>query len=134
MARKKKDTPVSFQITPMIDMTFLLLIFFMVTTTLSNEQVKMEIALPTAESAVTPEDLSNRDIINIDGAGEYFIANDQVTKDEMAAYLKMRFEKHPPLKIYLRADAETPAEKITEFMEMASEAGAINVIFGTLND
>lgn len=134
MARKNKDAPVSFQITPMIDMTFLLLIFFMVTTTLSNEQVKMDVKLPTAESAVIPIDLSDRDVINIDENGAYFIANDRVTKEEMAAYLKKRFENFPPLKIYLRADANTPAEKITEFMEMATEAGAVNVIFGTLNE
>ncbi|MFT5468560.1 MAG: biopolymer transport protein ExbD [Verrucomicrobiales bacterium] len=134
MSRKKKEAPVSFQITPMIDMTFLLLIFFMVTTTLTNQSVKMDINLPEAQSAVIPEDLSDREVINIDESGEYFISDTPVSKDEMAAHLKKQFVDFPPLKIYLRADASTPAKKITEFMEMATEAGAVNVIFGTLND
>ncbi|WP_082408228.1 ExbD/TolR family protein [Verrucomicrobium spinosum] len=63
--RRHPDEP-SFQMTPMIDMTFLLLIFFMVTTKMSKEQVKLEVALPTASAAIQPEDLSNRDIVNID--------------------------------------------------------------------
>lgn len=135
MARRKKtDSPVSFQITPMIDMTFLLLVFFMITSTLTEQQVKKDIRLPTAAASITPDDLSNRDIINIDGDGDYFIADRKVTKDEMKAYLKMRFEVQPPLKIYLRADKDTPAKITGEFMDMATDAGATNVIFGVLND
>jgi biopolymer transport protein ExbD len=48
--RKAPQDEVGFNITPMIDMTFLLLIFFMVTTKITNEQVKKDIALPTAIS------------------------------------------------------------------------------------
>ncbi len=118
----------------MIDMTFLLLVFFMITSTLTEQQVKKDIRLPTAAASITPDDLSNRDIINIDGDGDYFIADRKVTKDEMKAYLKMRFEVQPPLKIYLRADKDTPAKITGEFMDMATDAGATNVIFGVLND
>ena len=50
-----KEEAVSFQITPMIDMTFLLLIFFMVTSKLSKEQVKMDVNLPTASAAKIPD-------------------------------------------------------------------------------
>ena len=132
MGRKKRtDDEVSFQITPMIDMTFLLLIFFMVTSKLSKEQIKQSIKLPMASAAVIPTDLSNRDIINIDGEGEYFIAHTPVTKGELKAYLIERFKANPPLRIYLRADRDTPAKKIKELMRMASEAGGVEVIFGS---
>tara|TARA_R110002096_G_scaffold292391_1_gene486902 strand:+ start:8353 stop:8760 length:408 start_codon:yes stop_codon:yes gene_type:complete len=135
MARRKKtETPVSFQITPMIDMTFLLLVFFMITSTLTEQKVKKDIRLPEAKASITPDDLSNRDVINIDGNGDFFIADRKVSKDEMMVYLKKRFEVHPPLRIYLRADKDTPAKVTGEFMDMAAEAGATNVIFGVLND
>lgn len=120
-----------FNITPMIDLTFLLLIFFMVTSKLSKEQKKLNIALPTAVSAVQPEDLSNRDIINLDDKGVYFVGDRSFSEDEMKTYLADRFRSNPPLKIYLRADKNTPGRRIREFMKLASEAGAINVIFGT---
>jgi len=128
---KKQDEEVGFQLAPMIDMTFLLLIFFMVTTKISNEQIKVDIRLPVASNAIIPDDISNRDIISIDGAGEYWIGQRMVDKGELTEYLKQRFVDYPPLKIYVRADAATPGRKIKEFMKIASEAGAINIIFGT---
>lgn len=115
----------------MIDMTFLLLIFFMVTTKITNEQVKKDIALPTAISAKQAEDLSNRDVINLDDTGALWVANRQVSDEEMKTYLASRFKVNPPLKIYLRADKSTPAKRIRQFMKMASEAGAVDVIFGS---
>jgi biopolymer transport protein ExbD len=132
--RKRRGTPqddIGFNITPMIDMTFLLLIFFMVTSKMTKEQVKMDIKLPTAVNAIQPEDLSNRDIINLDDTGALWVGSRQFTDEEMKAYLRDRFRNNPPLKIYLRADQNTPAKRIRQFMKMASEAGAINVIFGS---
>ncbi len=131
LRKRANDDEVSFQMTPMIDMTFLLLIFFMVTTRMTDESRKREIRLPSAMSSVVPKDLKNRDTINIDGQGVYYIGDQRQSKKQMAAYLKKRFENFPPLRIYLRADQDTPAVKIREFMQMATEAGALDVIFGT---
>ena len=124
------DEP-GFQLTPMIDMTFLLLIFFMVTTKMSKEQVKMDVQLPTATAAVIPNDLSQRDIVNLDANGHFHIANTQVTRAQLAAHLKARFSNAPPLKLYLRADRHTPARTIRDFMKLAADSGAITVIFAS---
>lgn len=129
--RKKPEEAVSFQITPMIDMTFLLLIFFMVTSKISKEQVKIDIALPKATAARIPDDLSNRDVINVDAAGNFYIANELATEEQLKAHLKARFATNPPLKIYYRADKDTPYEVTDKFMSMAAEAGAVQVLFGT---
>ncbi len=131
---KKPDEEVGFQLAPMIDMTFLLLVFFMVTTKISKEQVKVDIKLPVASNAVIPNDVSNRDIISIDANGNYFIGQDPTDKKQLTNYLKKRFEVTPPLRLYVRADKNTPGRKIKELMRIASEAGAVNVIFGTYQD
>lgn len=125
---------VSFQMTPMIDMTFLLLIFFMVTTRLTDESRRREIRLPSAMSSVVPGNLKDRDTINIDDKGIYYVGDEAQTREQMAAYLRKRFVNFPPLRIYLRADQDTPARKIREFMQMATEAGALDVIFGTYRE
>ena len=129
--RKRKDEVVSFQITPMIDMTFLLLIFFMVTSKLSKEQVKMDVSLPAASSAKVPDDLSNRDVINVDKEGNYYIANVMASGEQLKRHLQDRFKAAPPLKIYYRADKDTPYEVTERFMKLAAEAGARQVLFGT---
>ncbi len=128
---KKSEEEIGFQLAPMIDMTFLLLIFFMVTTKISKEQVKVDIALPRASHAAIPKDISNRDIISIDARGAYWVGSREVGKKELEEYLKRRFADYPPLKVYVRADEKADGRKIKEFMKVASAAGAVNVIFGT---
>ena len=131
---KKQEDEIGFQLAPMIDMTFLLLIFFMVTTKISKEQVNVEIKLPTASNASIPDDLSNRDIISIDKDGTYYIGQTPADKKQLTAHLKERFKVTPPLRLYVRADKNTPGKQIKELMRIASEAGAVNVIFGTYHD
>jgi biopolymer transport protein ExbD len=128
---RRTDDEVGFQLAPMIDMTFLLLVFFMVTTKISKEQIKEEVKLPVASNAVVPEDVSNRDIISIDAQGRYFIGQEIADKKRVAGYLKKRFENNPPLRLYIRADHKTPGRKIKEIMKMAADAGAVDVIFGS---
>ena len=96
-----------------------------------KEQKKMDIALPLAASAVRPEDLSNRDIINLDPQGVLHVGDRPLSDEQMRDHLCARFRASPPLKIYLRADRETPGKRIREFMKLAGEAGAVSVIFGT---
>jgi len=118
----------------MIDMTFLLLVFFMVTSVLTEQKVKKDIDLPEATASIRPKGHSQRDVINIDNRGEYFISDARVSKDELKAFLDKRYGVNTPYVIYLRADKQMPAKKIGEFMEMATNAGVDRVIFGVLND
>ena len=85
--RKKVLDEVSFQITPMIDMTFLLLIFFMVTQKITEQQLQVPVKLPVAVSAVPPEK-TERDVINIDREGQYYIGDQAASKEEVLAHLK----------------------------------------------
>ena len=128
---RRPDDEMGFQLAPMIDMTFLLLIFFMVTTKISKEQIKEEVKLPVASNAIIPDDVSNRDIISIDAQGRYFIGQEIADKKRLAEYLKKRFENTPPLRLYIRADQKTSGKKIEEIMKMAADAGAVDVIFGS---
>jgi biopolymer transport protein ExbD len=128
---RRKSEDVSFQLAPMIDMTFLLLIFFMVTTKITQEKKKLDIVLPVASAAVTPDDFSGRDIINLDDRGSIYIGERAVEMPELRAYLRQRLIDVPPLRIYVRADSRTPAKDIKAIMRACAEAGAIEVIFGT---
>jgi biopolymer transport protein ExbD len=128
---RRAEENVGFQLAPMIDMTFLLLIFFMVTTKISKEQIKEEIKLPVASNALIPPEVSNRDVISIDDKGQYFIGQTPADKKALADHLKQRFKDFPPLRLYIRADKNTPGKKIKEVMKMAADAGALDVIFGS---
>ena len=132
--RKPRRLPheeVGLQIAPMIDVVMLLLFFFMLTGKLTKGQKLMNINLPRAQAAVVPEDLSGRDVVNIDENGQYTASERKMDLRELKAYLKQRLIDVPPLIIYVRADAKTPAKQIKDVMKACAEAGAIQVIFGT---
>lgn len=130
--RQVQHEEVGLQIAPMIDVTLLLLFFFMLSGKLTTSAKLLEIDIPTASSGRVPHEMGDRDIINIDEHGQLFAGNQPVTPKQLAMHLKERFKNYPPLKLYVRADAGTPGRQIKEVMQIASDAGAIEVIFGVL--
>ncbi len=132
--RRVHHEEVGMQIAPMVDVVLLLLFFFMLSGKLTKQAKMMDIKVPHALTAVIPTEsqLGDRDIINIDGAGNFFIGNVPATSQELTTHLKERFKNYPPLKLYIRADANAAGKKVKEVMHIASDAGAVEVIFGVL--
>ena len=128
--RRVHNEDVGLQIAPMIDVTLLLLFFFMLTGKFTRDTKMIEIGLPRATTAVRPEDFSGRDIVNINEQGKLFAGERPVDMPELRRYLKERLAANPPLRIYVRADGKTPARQIKDVMAACAEAGAIEVIFG----
>jgi biopolymer transport protein ExbD len=128
--RRVQHEEVGLQIAPMIDVTLLLLFFFMLSGKLTKDAKLLEINIPTAASGMVPREMGDRDVINIDEDGQLFSGNQPVTSKQLTVHLKARFKNYPPLKLYVRADARTPGRQIKEVMKIAAEAGAIEVIFG----
>jgi biopolymer transport protein ExbD len=130
--RRVEHEEIGLQIAPMIDLTLLLLFFFMLAGKITKGEKLLDIKVPTAASGKIPADEGDRDLINIDEKGQLFSGSRPVTTKELTAHLKERFKITPPLKLYVRADASTPGKKIKEVMAIASEAGAVDVIFGVV--
>ncbi len=130
--RRIHHDEVGLQIAPMIDVTLLLLFFFMLAGKITKGEKLLDIKVPIASTGKIPVDEGDRDVVNIDETGQLFSGSRPVTTKELTAHLKQRFKDYPPLKLYIRADSGTPGKKIKEVMAVASEAGAVEVIFGVL--
>jgi biopolymer transport protein ExbD len=114
----------------MIDVTLLLLFFFMLSGRLTKQAKMKTIAIPIASASQNSENTGERDVINVDSSGKWFAGDTPVNRAELAAHLRARFQNHPPLKLYVRSDAGTPAAKIKELMSLAADAGAVEVVYG----
>jgi len=130
--RRVEHEEIGLQIAPMIDLTLLLLFFFMLAGKITKGDKLMQIKVPVAASGKVPTNEGDRDVVNIDEKGQLFSGSRPVTTKELTAHLKERFKDAPPLKLQVRADAATPGKKIKEVMAIASEAGAVEVIFGVV--
>jgi biopolymer transport protein ExbD len=128
--RRVHHDEVGLQIAPMIDVTLLLLFFFMLAGKITKGEKLLDIKVPHASTGKIPAEEGDRDVVNIDETGQLFSGSRPVTAKELAAHLKQRFKDFPPLKLYIRADAGTHGKKIKEAMAIASEAGAIEIVFG----
>ena len=132
--RRRHSEDIGFQIAPMIDITWILIIFFMVTTHLVDEQFSVDVQLPLASAGEIPKDESGREIVSIDAVGKYFIGSQELSLPQLTAHLKQRMIDVPPLKVYVRADALTPGRQIKDLMRACADATAVEVIFATFKE
>jgi biopolymer transport protein ExbD len=119
-----KEEP-TVDMTSLIDVVFLLLIFFMVSTTFEHQSV-LKVDLPEASTVEAPNDQEERLELVIDNSGLMFL-NDQQLIDSDARTLRAAFEQaagdRRDLPLILRADRETPHHFVVTAMDVAGQLG-----------
>jgi biopolymer transport protein ExbD len=120
-----------FPMTPMIDMVFLLLVFFMTVSTLAQADRRLELDLPESISSDVSESLSGRGTISLDAAGRVYLGAQVQTLELMQAKIKQSLGERPNLRIHVRADRATPYSEIKKVLRACAEVGAYDVIYAT---
>lgn len=112
-------------LTSLIDVVFLLLIFFMVSTTFEHQAV-LKVDLPEASSVSQPENQANSFELVIDYMGRYYL-NDRQLVDGKPATLRAAFNEAAgdkrDIPIILRADAEVPHHFVVTAMDVIAQLG-----------
>jgi len=122
-----------FDLTPMIDVVFLLIAFFMTLISfISSELIKLE--LPEAEQAAVPEDPIDRQYISIDNEGQSYWGSRPITYESIPLELEKARQRNPRLKVYLRADAKTSHRHVNKVMGACAKAQIFNIIFANSKD
>lgn len=122
---------VDFNMTPMIDVVFLLIIFFLVSSHLAKQEVHMKLPLPDAQSGTRTENSqAPRVIVNISSGGELQMAGRELTLDQFGQRLRERRARSGrDLEVRIRSDREVPYRDISPVMRRCAEAGIWNVTF-----
>lgn len=129
--RHRRDNEPEVNITPLIDIVFLLLIFFMVSTTFKQEfEVGIDLPQAASESKLTEKLLE----ITIDSTGNYFV-NKKKLVNTQAAILKQAMKKaadgNLKLPVVISADAKTPHQAVIQAMDAARQLGFSRLTFAT---
>ncbi|MEM0965045.1 MAG: biopolymer transporter ExbD [Verrucomicrobiota bacterium] len=119
-----------FELTPMIDVVFLLIAFFMVITSEITEE-NIKITIPIATEAQVPDERGARQTISIDAEGNVFFGARQMAPDELPEAIRRVLESNPQTKVYLRADSGTAHRHVQDVMKATAAAGLYDVIFAT---
>ena len=124
------DPEVGFQMAPMIDITFLLLIFFMLVAKQATSQQK-EIEPPIADHSTISKQLGDRGVITIDVNETLYIGAYEAEISEIADMVRKRVEANPQFKVLLRIDARVKHKDVREVLNACAEGGALDIIFST---
>ena len=130
--------PPGFQLAPMIDIVFLLLLFFLVTYQITEQEKDNRIAVPTSSEGVQSKRVANEIVINITTAGEISIAGQPYTHEELFQKLtrlveasRLAGDDADSQPVRLRTDADTPTQVLFRVMDEVQKAGIWNVRFAS---
>jgi biopolymer transport protein ExbD len=128
-----RKEPLEINLTPLIDVVFLLLIFFMVSTTFDKDS-RIKVELP--QSATQDEKVHEKDVltITIDAGGRFYVNDREVINTEIgtlkAAMSKAAAERND-IPLIIKADANTPYQSVITVMDAASQLGFVHMTFPT---
>ena len=111
-------------LTPMIDMVFNLLIFFMVVSRFAQEDRELDVILPSASEARPLTARPKEVFVNIDQQGRYFVEGNILEEPEVEAYL-VRAARDNPLgqSVVIRADKRVQFDSVVVVMNLCNKAG-----------
>jgi len=126
---RKSTALQSLSMTPLIDVVFLLLIFFLVATRFAEEERSMEMTLPTASES-KPITMKPRDIeLNIDADGNYYLGGGKaMSLGEVEVALGQSAANNPLTQaVVIRADRKSSWDSVAQAMNVCYRVGLQDV-------
>jgi len=120
------------ELAPMIDVVFLLLIFFIVTWQFARFERDMDISVPAAEEYDERQRQQGEIIVNVRADGTVVLNAREVDDDELLAILLNISETFPDQAVILRGASEAEFQSIINVLDLIKQAGIWNVAFATV--
>jgi biopolymer transport protein ExbD len=128
---RRRSTSTQINMTPMIDVTFLLIIFFLLSSHLAQQETQTELDLPTAASGrQAVDDERPRLSVNVEADGGVMLGSTETTTREMGGRLRIERERlGADMEVRIRADRSVPYNRIEPILLACADAGIWNVTF-----
>lgn len=118
--RRRLEDEDSLVLTPLIDMVFLVVIFFMLNTTLSiNPAITVDLPEAYTSQAVIEEEI----LVTLSQAGDIYIGKAPIERERFAAELKKEMVRLQRTDMILQADEALPYRDVIEIMDLARLSG-----------
>lgn len=123
--RHQLHTLSELNITPLLDLAFVLLVIFMITTPLMENSDNL--VVPTSKAAPNAAGPADVETVAIDRAGAIQLNRADVTLEALVPELKVLRETRPNLAIVIRADKELSVQQLVAVMDAVKKAGITKV-------
>lgn len=130
----RQRTPFRFNITPMIDVVFLLIIFFLVASYFIRSEQSRAVDLPTADHGKRDEDDAGKHLtITLETDGQYSIASQICTEETIIRRLKQlsvaNQDEATPSQVRIRADRQAHFAEIRRLIELCAQNQIVSIRF-----
>ena len=130
--RKQRQDSVDVNLTPLIDVVFLLLIFFMVSTTFTRE-TRLSVELPEADGVPRIEDTRLIEV-SVASGGEYAVNGERLVRSDtetLRSVLLRLSQEGTDMPFVITADAEASHQSVVTVMDVAGRLGFSNLSITT---
>ena len=131
--KAQPENNLGFQMAPMVDIVFLLLIFFIAAAVYSQWENKLEIQVPTSETAQNRPRFPGEAIINIDRSGNFFLNSIKYTPQRLAKLLTQLAKTYPDQPVVIRADKQTPCSYLIKLLDICAKTDIANISFAAID-
>lgn len=126
--KSKEKRSVVVDLSPLIDVVFLLLIFLMVSTRFIDDY-GLDLALPGSESRSSSQQTTTT--VSIDKEGLIYVDKEEIAQADLMSRLKAALAEKDDKMIVVKADSEISHGEVVAVMNAAKEAGAGGLVFAT---
>ena len=135
LPRPTRRAAVGMNMTPMIDVVFLLIIFFLVSSHLARRENQMQLPLPIADSALDPYDENvGRITVNVAEDGSLVLAGRGVNAQELEERIRHERQKSKnEVELRIRADRTVPYKSVSPVLLAAARSGIWNITFSVIH-
>ncbi|CAM2005158.1 ExbD/TolR family protein [Acanthopleuribacter pedis] len=126
--RDRKKQSILVDLSPLIDVVFLLLIFFMVSTRFRDDH-GLDLNLPQSESRQASQEQSLTIVVGADSSIR--VDGETVARDQLEPTLKAKLESREKKMVVMRIDQSVAHGTVVEVMDAAKKAGASGLSYAT---
>lgn len=123
-----------FQMTPLIDIMFLNLVFFMALFVYFQFETELNISVPKAKESTDVQRAAGEIVINVMKDGSVIVNQKTLTLPELGGLLKKTAEWYPGQAVILRADQRTYHENVIRVLDECAKAKIWNISFATTKE
>ena len=129
--KKPEEEPFEIMLIPMIDCMLVIIIFFLVATTIKSHEKELPLQLPDSLAAVPSEQPTDIFIIGVDRAGQAYLntgsAMEPVTSDKLHQRLREVAQANPGQRVRIDGDRDTRYEAVIRIVDLCQFEGLKHV-------